>query len=320
MHLPENIEFDREIEKIIQKKLDQFDPSLTQPFLDRVKEMVGAKCEAIVVYGSCLSDVTCSPTSTPDFYLLVKNYFQFHTSKFHALLNYVLPPNIYHFEINGRQSKFNVISLAALKKQTSIHASDTYQLGRFSKRIAMAWAKTPEIRAFIAKIQASAMSVVAQKTICRMSNPFNMESFIQEALRLSYYGDVRVEAHNKIQKLLEAEKEFYQAVYGKVLKKMEIANWITYEKDPSTFRKVDRGWLDFLDRTKESYFLWKSQIRAQLRWPKGIFTVHGWVDYLLTKIERTQGIRIQLTPHQKKLWFIYGWKYFFSLRRKNLLK
>jgi hypothetical protein len=57
-----------------------------------------------------------------------------------------------------------------------------------------------------------------------------------------------------------------------------------------------------------------------VRWFKYMATLEGWTDLLLDKVERTQGLRVELTPLQRKYPYIFGWPHFFRLLRRGLIK
>lgn len=302
------------LHSIVQEKLKDVDPDSLEPFLSTLLERVWDRCEAVLVYGSCLSTLTRTESSTPDFYIVVKKYRKFYASGFHAFLNYLLPPNIYHFSIDDRIAKYNVIRLSQLQKETSDFASDIYHLGRFSKRLALVWVRNSEIKEEIAKIQAQAMQTVAKKIYALLPPFFLRDEFIKKALKLSYEGDVRIEAEDKIEKLFEAEKIFYTQAYQEILNGFCKLGALKQSPGTEEFQKAKHS-TAFPSEMKTRYFLFKSRIRSQVRWPKGMFTVENWIDYLFKKLERTKGVRVEMPEYQKRFWFIYGWKYFFRFRK-----
>lgn len=287
-----------------------------QPYIKRVCELVGPRVLAVVAYGSALSQVTKSSTSLPDFFVIVEDYASFYSLKFHAFLNSFLPPNIYHFTMPDQDetTKYCVVSLSRLQREVTL-PSDMYLVGRFSKKMAIAWQREETFVETLSKVQERAILTVARKTLALMPPTFTLESFILKALSLSYLGDVRVEASNKIQKLYDADRGFYQTCFSQALSTLPCkteGTEIYVRTCSSSANTIDATWVRF--------FLFVSRVRARLRWPKSMFTASDWLEYVIKKIERTQGITIDLTAREKKLWFIYGWKYFLLLKKKNLIK
>ncbi len=309
------------LETIVRQKLKDAPKDFSEPFFSHLRASVKEKSCAILAYGSCLSQVTKTETSAPDFFVLVDRYKTFYSSWLHRGLNHILPPNIYHFTINKHTAKYNVISIPALNKHTSKNAKDSYLVGRFSKRMALLFSKDDRTEDEVVMAQARAMRTAAKRTYPLLPKFFSLQDFAKASIRLSYLGDVRVEANDKIDRIFTAEKEFYEQAYETILEEMKEAPfYLQSGQTPQTYEKVSKGFSDAVDRWKTKLFLSRSRLRAQLRWPKGIFTVDNWIDYLIHKIERTKGITIELTPKQRKYWYIFGWKVFFSLRKQKLIK
>jgi hypothetical protein len=270
---------------------------------------------AIMAYGSTLNAVTTTNSSTPDFYVLVDDYDLFYSKKSDRFLNRHLPPNIYHIHSPQGSCKYCVISLNHLEKEVGPKTKDVYHLGRFSKRMGIVWARNPEIENRITHIQKTAIISVAKKVLQSLDENFTLDDFIRRCLFLSYQGDVRVEAMDKVEKIMLSEKTYYDTIFQLALDDLNM------KKNELGFYQVSKsGFSKKLDRIRFSSFIRRSRTRARLRWPKNIFTVDQWIDYIIAKIERTQGIKIELTPFEKKFWYIFGWKHFFRLSRKKLIK
>ncbi len=308
------------LESIIAPILDDVPRATLAPFLEPLLRELNGRANAVIAYGSCMSEVTRTSTSTPDFYVTVDRYRTFYSSWLHAAMNWILPPNIYHFSVNGEIAKYNVISEYDLQGVTAECARDVYHLGRFSKRIGIAWAKDTRSKQVIIDAQAAALRSIARRAYFGLPPKFSLATFIRKALGLSYEGEFRVEAPDKIDKLYEAEKVHYERAYEKVLLEMSVPPWSVKHESSGQYVRPKNGWRDFYGHVSLWRFIHRSRLRAKLRWPKSIVTVSHWVDYLLAKIERTHGIKIELTERERRHPLLYGWKYFIELRRKNVLK
>lgn len=284
-------------------------------YLERLKELVGPNALAIVSYGSCLSSVTQSKDSTPDFFVIVESYGDFYAGWRHRMLNRLLPPNIYHFHVHDSHSKYSVVSLARLKREVE-HPRDMYILGRFSKKMELSWTRDPSFEDDFIRIQELAVQTASKKAFCLLPPRFSLDEFIHKALALSYIGDVRVESNDKVKKIFDADQNHYREHYARALSRLPCQR----DETSNSYVSTRATWKRLLCKLGVDAFLFISRIRAQLRWPKAMFTASNWLDYVIQKIERTQNIKINLTPDQKKLWFIYGWKYFFILKKKRLIK
>jgi hypothetical protein len=64
------------------------------------------------------------------------------------------------------------------------------------------------------------------------------------------------------------------------------------------------------------YFL-RSKARATARWLKHVLTFDNWLDYIARKIQRRTGMRVEITPWERRLPLLLLWpKVFRVLMRR----
>ncbi len=300
---------------------EQFVGELTQ-----TSEPGAAAILAILFYGSRLHAGMATATSTPDYYVIVDSYAGFYGGGgrpqerrwhrlgwLHAQLNRMLPPNIYRYG----SSKYSVISLNDLERETSARAADVYHVGRFSKRLAVVYLKRPEVLSKIVRCCLHAMQQAVQRSLPLLPNRFSPDEAILAALRLSYTGEPRVEATDKVKKIFASQTEFYRQFFLPILDDTAAkTTWLDQERDKTHYR---RGECRAAQRQTKR-FIRRSRRRALLRWPKYVVTVKDWAGYMLVKIERTQRWQIEVKPYEKRWPLLFCWKYIWLLRRKKMLK
>ena len=304
---------------ITERYLSGYDKDYVRPYVDYFLSKWPDSIEAIVFYGSCLSEGTKKETSTPDFFILTESYGKFHKNLIHSILNAILPPNTYSICSSKLKGKYNVLSIRDFQRETSLRAKDIYNLGRLSKRTALLYTRNDEIKEMMINSFAGAYSTVATKSIFLMPEVFSLDDFIKKCLRISYIGEHRVEADDKISKLLDSERQFYTSIYASILKDLVKLGRLK-EGDGIYVQNGTEKFPYKLKRCATKIFLRKSVIRAKLRWPKSIYTFKGWADVLIAKIERAKGIKIKLSEKEKKYPLIYGWKYYFKLKKDKMIK
>ncbi|MEZ4703850.1 MAG: hypothetical protein R3A11_01395 [Bdellovibrionota bacterium] len=303
------------IQDFVRQKITGFDRAMLEPFVSTLEKHLESKqgVLAVIAYGSCLSQNTKSSTSTPDFYVIVDSYKHFYSSSKDCWINRILPPSIFHFECDQTTAKYNVISLDQLKNQTQPGAKDVYHIGRFSKRMALITSKKSFMENEMAIVSYNATMSAIKIALTLLPSHFTLAEAASKMLEVSYLGDVRVEASNKVQRIFEAESEYYLSVVQRLLSlfpNVESSGDQRYQQKSSTL---------WLGKTCSEMLLFRSRIRSQLRWPKNMFTVDNWIDYLLAKFERSHGIKFELSEKERKYWYIFGWKYFFRLKKKKVL-
>jgi len=311
-----------EIRQTVYRKTSELPPAENYaPFLQPILERYGSRVLGIFMYGSVLSQMTRSSTSFPDFFVITAGYRGVFNRLLHWLLAYPLPPHIYHLNLpDGRHCKYNLVSLRRFRRECSHRASDIYILGRFGKRVALVYARGEQARTALQECCLQAMRNVARWTARGAEGSFSGEQFALDCLNISYRGETRVEASSKVPKLFQAERDFYLAIYPRLLEQDAALGKLVQPTGADSWRPRGGRLLRWLRRARFQWFLKKSRIRGILRWPKFLVTVEGWVDIILAKIERTKGIKLEITARQRRHPLIYGWPHFFRLLRAGAIR
>jgi len=288
-----------------------------KPYVDEIRARYGDRVLGVYMYGSVLSAVTCTETSFPDFFVITDGYRGVFRKWSHRLLAYFLPPHIYHLRLDKkRRCKYNLVSLRRFRRECSKRAKDIYILGRFGKRVALVYHRDEKARDELVGCCFSAMRHVVTWTLRGMKYRFDEEEFTLNCLNLSYAGETRVEASSKVPKLFQSEKPFYLEIYPALLRK----NPLALDGSNGEYQLQGNSWLRGWRRFRFRMFLKRSRIRGILRWPKFLVTVDEWVDIILAKIERSKGIKLDVTERQRRHPIIFGWPHFFRLLRSGAIR
>jgi hypothetical protein len=289
-------------------------------FVEKILQRYGSRVMGIFMYGSVLSSVTKSTTSFPDFFVITDGYRRVFQRMSHWLLAYPLPPHIYHLRLDDhRRCKYNLVSLRRFRRECSRRAKDVYILGRFGKRVSLVFSRDQQARRELVDCCCSAMANVVPWTLRGMDRDFDETEFALACLNLSYAGETRVEATSKVPKLFESERDLYMKIYPAFLSRLPVAVKMAVKGEDGRFRPAGGGFLRWLRRVRLWWFLKRSRIRGILRWPKFLVTVDEWVDIILAKIERTKGIKLEVTPRQRRHPLIFGWPHFFRLLKAGAI-
>jgi len=270
----------------------------------------GEEPALLFAYGSCLSKKTRTPSSFFDFYVVADRpgaYLAraFHAGVMQALLGRVLPPSVYHRTIGSggpgepRRFKVCVLSTDQIRRETSSRARDIHHLGRFSKRMALLWARNDAARQEATRLCASALRTLLPHALALVPRNAPAEDFALAMLRLSYLGEQRVAEDSKVRALLDAEPDYYASLFAKL-------------------REEPPGLAPDAARTRR--FLARSRRRGLLRWPKYVITVDGWLDILLDKLERHHGVKLELSPRERRWPLLFAWGKYLEMRRKGIVR
>ncbi|MGC8685299.1 MAG: hypothetical protein ACP5T7_06400 [bacterium] len=276
--------------------------------------------ECIFMYGSMLNSQLSTPTSFPDFYIIVDDYKMFYGSNIHAILNRILPPNSYflRLEQNGLSlsSKYCVLDTHALNTTTHYpELKDFFVAGRLAKRIGILYVRDKAFLSQFMNAVYNAMQFNVMFTLSEMNGAFSLEDFIIHLLGLSYRAEVRTETQEKIINLYNSEKSFYQRLYSLFLEQ---------EVMLGTVKKIDNGLYTttrpYFTKQYMDSFIKQSRRRAVYRWPKGIYTFSNYVEYLELKVERTTGEKLILSKWDRRFPLIFGWRHLFRLLKNKAIK
>lgn len=306
--------------RLLIERIEESQRAPVAPEIEAIVEQLRAGRErevaAILFYGSYLFAETRARGSFPDFYLLSDGPARYRRSLLDAALSRVLPPNVYDERFGELRCKVCVISLRRFLEETSPRASDLHHLGRFSKRFTIAHARDEATRAALARAALSAILALLPSSLALLPERFDLESLILTQLGLSYLGEQRVTEPDKVRKLYLAARDHYHAIYPAALSLHASRSGIPEEVAPGRYRQPAPS---PLARLRVHAFIQRSRIRGVLRWPKYVLTVESWVDYLVEKLERHHGFRLELSERERRHPLIFGWRHLFELRRRGIV-
>jgi len=294
---------------------DHVDPLLDCRGPSSRQEVLG-----VLFYGSCLLTQTQTASSFPDFYVLVRDLHRFHTSRWHALMNHMLPPNVYLFptvpDHAQPRCKYCVISIDQFRRETSSAAHDIHHLGRFSKRVALVYHRDEGVVDAVVQGMLQAMLTLVPHTLSRLPRRFTLDQFVLQQLGLSYAGEQRVHEPTKLQALMQGALPYYRRIHTDVLALHGLRFHAPLRQDGGYVQGAIRA----SHRHRTERFLRRSRRRSMLRWPKYILTVDDWVDYLLDKLQRHHGVKLELTSRQRRHPLLLGWPVYLKMRWRGIVR
>jgi hypothetical protein len=253
---------------------------------DAIRSRHGA-IAAILFYGSCLrqpATAATPPEGVLDFYVVVDAYRAAYTGRLLALANRVLPPNVFHVTTlwQGRpvSAKYAVISMAQFRRGLSRASWQTSLWARFAQPCRLVWARDAQARAAIEAALADAVvtMVAAAAPLLDTTDP---EALWLRGFRETYRAELRTEDAARARHLYEAERVHYDRV----------TPWALAAARIEDRRSAQRRW------AARRVF---GKTLSVLRLIKALFTFDGGVDYILWKIERHSGVRLPLSPWQRR--------------------
>gem|GEM_PF-192995 len=295
-------------------------PSVPHPVRDALELLTGAcggNLTAVIFFGSRLLGTSPNAASASDLIVIVRDYMLFYRDVGSQLpaarhigiitaLNRVLPPNIINLNDPGGMrtgAKCFIVSERDFRHAMSRASRDYFFRGRLSQRVEIVYARRPQARERVEEYLAMARRLTLDWVPFYFQESFTVEEYCLRMLEVSYAGEIRPESSNRVREVYEAQADFFRLVYQRVLDDAVSGGALLragnrYRVAEPRSRTMKRHW---------RWFWLRSKIRATLRWFKYMLTFDDWLDYIVHKVERRTGMRVELTPEERRAPFLLLW-------------
>jgi len=260
-----------------------------------LRERLGGALEAVLLYGSCRRRGE-TRDGLVDLVALVAGYRAAHPGAGAALANALLPPSVYYLELGDRtRCKYAVVSLADFERRCR-GGLDAYFWARFTQPARLVHAAGAGAGARIAAARAAAARRFAMQAAGLLApGPVKSAEFWAGALRASYRCELRPEPQSAARALVQADAGYWRALSAAVLPELpgvapSPAGW---HIDVSRRGRLAARCTWLCRR------IWGRTLNvARLFKAAGTFT--GGIDYLVWKLERHSGVRIEATDWMRR--------------------
>ena len=297
--MPTDTNLTNQIYRQISQPVSPAIETLADTILDTYAETV----QAILFYGSCLRTGE-DRGGLVDLYVIVDRYRAAYRRPILAALNKLLPPNVFYTEVPYEdrmvRAKYAILSLSDLKSGTSTRWFHSYIWGRFAQPVGLLYARNDQIVDQVQAALTSAVLTFMARTLPQVPSPFTARDLWKKGLELSYRAELRAEKPHKLIRLFEAAPDYYENITRKAIEMLPLPVTVKQNDNPcryvTSISKQDRraSRLDWIVRS------WQGKMLSVLRLLKGTLTFRGGVDYILWKIERHSGIRVEASPRLKR--------------------
>ncbi|GAB4363276.1 MAG: hypothetical protein Kow0060_19940 [Methylohalobius crimeensis] len=289
------------------------------PLVEKLRELHGAGVAAVLMYGSCLR--SGDPfDGLVDLYVLVDDYTSVYERRWQAWANRLLPPNVFYLEIQVEGRPLRVKYAVLSRQDFAAGVSQwfhSYLWGRFAQPCRLLYGRDPDTAEWISERLVEAARTFIRRTVPACSACLTLPELWQKGLRLSYRAELRAEnAAARAQQLFDYAADFYQTLTPPLLREFP---WTTQCDNgrycfaiPNATRMIAKaGWaLRFL----------QGKGLSLLRLIKSLFTFQGGVDYIVWKLERHTGRKIEVPPRARRRPLVYGWGVLWRLYREGVFR
>ncbi|MBT8330811.1 MAG: hypothetical protein KJP06_00660, partial [Deltaproteobacteria bacterium] len=197
------------------------------------------------------------------------------------------------------------------------HWFHSYIWGRFAQPIGLIYARNDQI---VQVVQSALMQAVLRfvvQVLPSIPASFTARSLWCKGWTLSYRAELRAERPHKLVQLYEAAPRYYEQLTRSAIGRLPFH--IDVQKDKKTYCYS----ASFSDNVRRKSRLnwtvrsWQGKLLSTLRLLKGVLTFRGGVDYILWKIERHSGEKVEVPPQLKRYPLIATFVIFWKLYRRG---
>jgi len=264
---------------------------------EALRRRFGSHALAILFYGSCRR-ANDDADGIVDLYVLVDDYRAAYQHAVPAFFNRILAPNVYYLEtpVAGRtaRAKCAVVSLDGFERGTA-RWFHSYLWGRFAQPSGLLYAADASVRARVVRAIGQAVTTFAVRVLPALPPEFDAEALWTQGLRLTYAAELRSEAPERIRALYANSATEFGTLTEALARTRgwDLAGSGRY-RNPSTksVRAASvRGW---------AVRRLQGKLLSVARLLKASFTFDGGLPYLVWKIERHSGVKVEITPFMRR--------------------
>lgn len=294
----------------------------------------GTGTVGVIHYGSRAQGRPTRPDSAFDFFVIVDRYREAYESLHRtvgtayspstatALANLLAPNVIAVTDRTSRPSdaedgedlraKCCVISLRDFQRACSASPQDHFTQGRLIQFVLLAWTRDETGAAAIRDAVADARSQT-----CRWARPslppeFSVEDFAYAVLRRSLSGEIRPESGDHARTLVAAQADTLGAIYAPLLAHLADTGQLVAVREGTYRLAAPVTWSESF---RLRWYFRRSKVRATTRLLKHVILYEGWLDYIVKKIDRSSGDKIELTDRERRWPLIFLWPKVFRYLR-----
>ena len=283
----------------------------------------GQATAAILFYGSCFRKGDAFD-GLVDLYVLVDNYRSAYRRRLHAVVNKLLPPNVYYLEVayNGKtlRAKYTVISVADFQRGTSPDWFHSYIWGRFAQPTGILYVRNERAAEVVHAALAQSVVTFMTQALPLVPEKFGARDVWHLGLLYSYRSELRAERPEKLVRLFDAAPQHYEQMTEAAMDLIPYRIDRLTDAEPSRYQAHISSRKRFGNRWAWRLRFVQGKILSMLRLLKALFTFKGGIDYVLWKIERHSGVSIEVAPRLRRLPFVGIFVIFWKLYRRGAFR
>ena len=269
------------------------DPRVTT-LAEAIAAKHGAASRAVLFYGSCLRERQLDGLML-DFYLIVSDYRAAYAKRWLATANRLIPPNVFPFEADGLAAKYAVLSEADFRREVGKQSRSVSVWARFSQPSRLVWQTDEAVRSLIVDVISDAPPTLFQYTLPMMATDqdASLLDIWKRGFELTYGAELRAENKARSANIVDLDATRYEEFGLATLQRIAEFGGTGPNGEVALLMRSDRM-ARWWKRTQL-----KGKALSVIRLAKASATYAGGVEYIVWKINRHAGTKIELKPWQR---------------------
>lgn len=285
--------------------------------IDALHDQYNHAIRAVVLYGSCRRKDDAAD-GLVDLLVVVSTYRQAFGTGLLALFNWLLPPNVFYLEVRDQERilrcKYAVISLNQFQRRCASR-SDHYFWARFCQPARLAFQQNPTDSS-LAEARARAARSFSGRVAPLVTQPASPAAFWARALALTYRCELRPEPAGNAGSLIDSDPDYWK----------QLSELLSDEPD-SMLRMQPHGLVGTAGPAQRlvTRLAWQwRRISGKLfnlaRLFKAAGTFTNGIDYIVWKVERHSGVRVEPTERMRRHPRLAAWGLAWQMWREGGFK
>ena len=279
-------------------------------FVDELIGKYGDAVQAILLYGSYARG---KRDTVLDFYVLFDRYDTALQGVGHRIANRVLPPNVYHLSLDEAgadcAAKYATVTVAQFEDGIT-RRFHSYFWARFAQPVTIVYANDTATRERITAATRQAAHRMIRSTLPMLRGKFSIEELWVTALTLTYSCELRPEHRTKAQELFNAYKTQLTEITMTNAPTLPMSK-INEDRWQSDISRGRRGVVAACWRIRKM----QGKLLSVARLFKAAFTFNDPLAYVVWKVERHSGVRVEPTRLQRRHPLLFAWGLLWRLYR-----
>ena len=290
-------------------------------------DVAGTQVRAVLLYGSHMVGAAPDRYSAHDLVVVVEQYvetyrelrrrgFTHRPPRLMASLAWLLPPNVIAYSpegADGPMAKCLIISARDFERELSDRPRDHFMISRMIQEVGVLYVRDAAAERWLGDCLEAARRTVLDWAAPYVTAPFSAETLTREMIAICYRSEIRPESGSRASSVFEAQRAYLVDTYEKLLADASSEGLVV--REGQGYRSARRP--GPMARLRRFAYFNLSKLRVTARWLKHVLTFENWLPYLVRKVERRTGMRVELTALETRLPVIFIWPRVFRVLRNR---